>query len=545
MSIQKTNSPSSIQEIEAFNRKQGIKRDFIIVIVALTALGVAIALGHFYHLPPSGQFAMAGGIFMTACLIRYITKNRPINHFVPLTSPPKNASEEAKNFWVKLNAFNLQIYKKEFDAKAGSEIIKEFFKNKDELGDLFGDFLFKLMNHNSPELQQILSRLTNEEKVALARFSSEKNPVATYQNLALFQLQDLSVLKETLGDYFELETLVVNFANQKATFGAVLERVQEITKIRPIPPRLLKALKKVMAQKIPSLGSKGILDWVHQINEHPSSITKDLIVRIHQSVHSIFPKISEYFQCKDNRLLMTGAGFDHIIRQYKTDSSVKISPTTSFSDLNQRLRDFCNQSTVQKAAFPVNFITDLTTHFSTLYVEKTEDNQLRIFISDSLGSEKGVNIKMALENLPIKEIYFLGPQRQFSDSECSIFTLNDIIEISKLDGTLFDLLEKEKDKEKSQCGETPLFKVNTPPPGLMKMSQSLSKVDAYIKTKGKTAIESPQFAVLNHNSQDLSAFVTEVSTFDNVKGKPKKQSQYVQWGMARSYEMLFQHAITK
>jgi len=382
-----------------------------------------------------------------------------------------------------------------------------------------------------------------EARKEIALIVAKRNPAELFENLDSFRFENIDFLKGCLDPYFELKPLLLEFASgNHALFEEILQRVQEITKTAPLPKTFSDAISETIEQDITSFTQSQILNWVRLINANPSAITYDLIHRIHLAILPVFPQLRAYFYIEQGQTKLRGEGFDVVAKKCELDPGVKIYHTVYVRDLAYALWDFQRDPTIQKGAFPISFGPNLNAHYCPLYVEKTDASKLRIFISDSVGIEDiqgdfPFMIMEEIRDLPIEDLYVLEPRRQYSTAVCSIFTLSDLLEILKFDD-IFAVLNREGSCTEDSFLNMPYRRVKTPPAGMMKMTQSMTKVKRFATTTGNTLIRAASIAVLEHDEMQLTDFVDQVSPYEKVRGDAKQQNKFAFWSLGHIFVMI-------
>ena len=130
------------------------------------------------------------------------------------------------------------------------------------------------------------------------------------------------------------------------------------------------------------------------------------------------------------------------------------------------------------------------------------------------------------------DVYVFEPQRQYGYNVCSVFTMDDIQEIGRY-SDFFSVLEKEGDIETVSTESGSFKRVRSAPTGMMKMTQSMGKVQRLMKEKGETLIQGAAAEVT------FNEYAADASHFDLDKvGSAKKQNKAAEWAMARNFEVL-------
>lgn len=390
------------------------------------------------------------------------------------------------------------------------------------------------------------THLTVEEKKDIALKAAAFDPTKVYENLAKYDFTDTSFIKDKLQLYYDFETLLSQLENDDPNaLENVLKGAQRITERAPLPEKFLQKLTLSLSSKLNGATQQEAIDLIHLINQHPSAVTYTLVNSVHEMVRPLFPTLPQYCCVNHEGTKLKGKGFDWLVHTQGLPEGVKIYDTVYVKEVKSHIQAFMEEDTLKKAVIPLNFDEQLSSHFNPLYLEKTENGQLRAFISDSTG-EFGERpfpqqVMDELTGLPIKDIYVLNPQRQFSTAVCSMFTLSDLLEIVK-QRDLFALLDKEGDIQEVTTGTTTYKKVNTPPAGWMKMHQSMTKVKSYIATKGNRLIEASSCSLFQHGEGKLQDLVDRVSyyTYDR-QGISKKQNKRAELAMSLAFEELLIH----
>ncbi|MCH9626757.1 MAG: hypothetical protein S4CHLAM2_03850 [Chlamydiales bacterium] len=233
-------------------------------------------------------------------------------------------------------------------------------------------------------------------------------------------------------------------------------------------------------------------------------------------------------------LFLTGPGIDLFIQSCALQTDVEICPTFWVGDLARQTQKFMTSSH-QKAAFFVNSSKQLTGHFSTVYMEKNNAGKLRIFISDSLGTEGNgiINFQSTIMKCfyplsdSIETVYLMRPKRQQGGSECALFCLADILEIVNTPD-FFATLTTEEDEG--------IFRnVVSPPAALMKLTQSFTLLEKY-QAENLTLRANP---LLGHAEMPFSDFIAS-GTVEEIdqEGLPKKRNSHALLFLSRVLETI-------
>lgn len=126
-------------------------------------------------------------------------------------------------------------------------------------------------------------------------------------------------------------------------------------------------------------------------------------------------------------------------------------------------------------------------HYAPIHIKKTK-NDFQLVITDSVASEKKTYhleiAKLIKKTLPSATVYAYGEPRQSDLTNCSIFSIRDVVEVAKNPKPLWELTKKSKPyKSESDDSLSGLMIFNQLPPSMMKTTQSTSKLEVYKSNK--------------------------------------------------------------
>jgi hypothetical protein len=157
-----------------------------------------------------------------------------------------------------------------------------------------------------------------------------------------------------------------------------------------------------------------------------------------------------------------------------------------------------------------------TFHLTPILIEKRE-GRLHVFISDSLGDRsfgKDAYYNRILDcvsaTLPDALVFVSNVQRQVDSSNCPVFSMRDLIQLAEMP----DIFTKLTDEGQLEADETksgfPYSKVNVLPAKMMKMAQSSSKLDTYMREhplKRTASLQKAREGIVKVEGKNLSQFV--------------------------------------
>lgn len=126
-------------------------------------------------------------------------------------------------------------------------------------------------------------------------------------------------------------------------------------------------------------------------------------------------------------------------------------------------------------------------HYAPIHIKKIK-NDFQLVITDSVASEKKTYhleiAKLIKKTLPSATVYAYGEPRQTDLTNCSIFSIRDVVEVAKNSKPLWELTKKSKPyKSESDDSLSGLMIFNQLPPSMMKTTQSISKLEVYKSDK--------------------------------------------------------------
>ena len=226
-------------------------------------------------------------------------------------------------------------------------------------------------------------------------------------------------------------------------------------------------------------------------DKDPGQLVNDLLVALNQAddigsydfviskLEMIFPKIGDYVEKREEGRVLSTEGLQKVFDRIKKTRPwvVETMITKKGKEFLGKLREI--QETDKDVEFGIIFYDGV--HFRPFYICKREGG-IEILCTDSLGSEEartmGFSADDMLERFPGAMVHSLSTKRQFDDTNCPIFSLRDIVQISRyqLKGNDIFKYVQQHELEESQ-GRDRIF--DSLPPALMKITQSMRKLGSY------------------------------------------------------------------
>lgn len=269
----------------------------------------------------------------------------------------------------------------------------------------------------------------------------------------------------------------------KIILAHFLQEISTATHVKPLMHMDLETLEKAYdVDTLKNLTDQEVLFRLSLLREYPFPYSRVGVELICEHFNDKYPGVFDhYFDYQGEVINARGAKLilDEITAKKESTLPIRVMN-------EENLADFLASSEPCSG-----FILGLTglTHYISLFLQKREDGKVDLISTDSCGVWFIDNILGDLpKDLPLGDVYTSEVQRQADGVHCSVFAIRDLAVWMDLYAKGVNPVEMLKENSPDLHPDT-LWgcKVNVfsyLPPAMMKVTQSMTKIEAYEQTHG-------------------------------------------------------------